>query len=330
MLQVFRQCSSISSAINLSLTCRRYYHLLRTSQKIPVLFAIAERVWGPLEDVYQLLTYNTIQPAHIKRTPGLSFALLVQVSRIGRVAAWYEEQYPRFRWDADRALFRRGLTPHEAFALRRAIYRTWLYSVAFHNASATRTVRMIPALVSDRCQLLRTWTTAELLEVEDIRGVLESMVANICPSNGEVYWRRGGDPLSTYLHSSVARAPAIRNLSLFYDSRSDSMPEATHNPAAETRDQTMDGWGDEIEQYHILSDVLKLTPAQIMHLYNAALMKEDVLGFVEERVGAHWFWNNGESMLHAWILVMHGRGVPVQEMREKVFCGLAGVAVDCE
>jgi hypothetical protein len=117
----------------------------------------------------------------------------------------------------------------------------------------------------------------------------------------------------------------------------------------------MDGWGDEVEQYHVLSDVMKLNPMLLMRLYEGALTKRDVLAFVEKWAcrgagggwgrevdqdqgeadglvgsGASWFWNNGQTLLHTWILVMHGRGLPVQEIREKIYCGLAGIAVDEE
>jgi len=328
VLNIFRHCTSISSAINLSLTCRRYYHLLRTSQKIPVLFAIAERVWGPLEDIHQLLTYNSAQPIHTKRMPVLSFALLVQVSRIGRVATWYEEMYPQLRWDGERAHLRRSLTPAEAYALRRAIYRIWLYSVAFHNSSASRTMRLNPSVVSERCQLLRTWSSPELLEMEDVRGILETMASDFCPTDGEVYWRRGSEPLSKY---SVGSRAETLDSSLFHDFRAETMLQAARmKPVSEYREQMMEGWGDEIEQYHVLNDVLKLTPVHVMQLYETALTKQDVQRFIEEKVGAQWFWNNGESMLHTWILVMHGRGIHVQEMREKVLYGMAGVAVDAE
>lgn len=296
-----------------------------------MLFAIAERVWGPLEDIYQLLTYNSAQPVHVKRAPVLSFALLVQVSRIGRVAAWFEERYPQFRWDGDRAQFRRSLSPAEAFALRRAIYRTWLYSMAFHTWSTPRTMRMIPSLVSERCQLLRTWSSGELLEIEDVRGILETMTASLCPTNGDVYWRQGCEPFYKSSFGAGGRTRAVLDTSLFHDSRADALLEDSGSkPASEVREQTMEGWGDEIEQYHVLNDLLKLTPMQIMQLYESALTKQDIYQFIDEKAGGPWFWNNGESMLHTWILVLHGRGSSVQEIREKVFCGVAGVAVDVE
>lgn len=89
----------------------------------------------------------------------------------------------------------------------------------------------------------------------------------------------------------------------------------------------MEGWGDEIEQYHVVNSTLKLNPAQMMWLYDHAVTKQDVEHYIEEHAGGQWFWNNGETLLHTWLLVLHGRGVAVQEVREKVFCGLSGVAV---
>lgn len=190
---------------------------------------------------------------------------------------------------------------------------------------------MIPSLVSERCQLLRTWSSAELLEIEDVRGILEAMVANLCPTNGDVFWRRGGEPSHKLSISYTSRVGTILDTNLFHDSRADTMlEESSGKLASEVREQTMDGWGDEIEQYHVLNDLLKLTPMQVMQLYDTALTKWDIHYFVDEKVGGQWFWNNGESMLHTWILVMHGRGLPVEELREKVFCGVAGVTVDVE
>jgi hypothetical protein len=317
----------------LSLTCQRLHHLLRTSQKIPVLFAIAERVWGPLEDIYQLLTYNAAQPVHIKRTPVLSLALLTQVSRIGRVAVSYQNFYPHARWDGDNAQLRRQLTPREALALRRALYRIWLYDKAFHTPASPRMMRLQPALVAERCQLLRTWPTDELLEMEDVRNVIEHLVSTeLCPTNGDIFSRRGGEVWNKHFYEPSAgrhgpTTPSIH--AVFHDSRNDLALESTrHMPASQLRERSMEGWGDEIEQYHLVNSMMKLNPAQIMWLHDHAVTKQDVERYVEEHVGGQWFWNNGETLLHTWLMVLHGRGVAVQEVREKVLCGLAGVAVD--
>jgi hypothetical protein len=274
--------------------------------------------------VNQILTYNHTQPVHIKRTPVQSFALLVQVSRIGRVAAWYESMYPKIRWDGEKAYLRRELSSIEARALRKSIYRMWLYGLAFHTPAVSRMTRMNAALVANRTQLLRSWSTADLIELEDVRCFVESIIANICPTNGEVYWRAGQDQFAS-------RKPLRRTSfsTAFYDARDDAVTDDYgHLPASEARERMMEGWGDEIEQYHALSSMLKLSPAHVFHLYEHAKTKQDVEDYVNSRCGAMWFWDNGETMLHSWMVVMHGRGLPVQEIREKICCGLKGIAVD--
>lgn len=194
---------------------------------------------------------------------------------------------------------------------------------------------MNPALVTERCQLIRTWSTEELLEIEDMRGTIEALVATeLCPVDGEVFWRRGGNAWSKHHTGPRGGRYGPTTLSIhgmFHDSRNDVIEEhSKHMPATQLRQHSMDGWGDDIEQYHALNAMLKLNPAQIMWLYENAVTKQDVEHFVEDSVGGQWFWNNGETMLHTWMLVLHGRGVSVQEVKEKVYCGLAGIASDSE
>ena len=190
---------------------------------------------------------------------------------------------------------------------------------------------MQPSLVAERCNLLRTFSTDELLELEDVRGMLECIVSTeLCPTDGDVYWRRGGEAWNKKFYDPAGgrRAPnvaAIQNL--FYDVRHD---QVTHMPANQLREQQMDGWGDDINQYHAVNDLLKLNPAQVMQLYEHAVTRHDVEHFVDEKMGSPWFWNNGETMLHTWLVVLHGRGVVMQEAKEKIDRGLAGVAVDGE
>jgi len=156
--QIYNSLSTISDVLNLSLTSHHFHYHLRSSNRLPILFAAAERELGPLEDIAQLLTYNTSQPAHIRRKPQQSATLLRQMIRVGDVAKKIEELYPSRRWTHN-FLERRILTGDETWRLRRAIYRYWLYCEAFQNRNYTRSTRQIPQIVEERAQLLRSWTS---------------------------------------------------------------------------------------------------------------------------------------------------------------------------
>ena len=158
--QIFNTLHSIKDVINLSLTSHHFNHLLKHSQKLPTLFSAAEREFGPLEDISQLVTYNSSQPAHVKRHPPQSYALLRQMIKIGGVAQKCVEVFPEKRWQ-DNFLERRALSHDEAWRLRRAVYMYWLYCEAFQGRGNTRSMRMLPYLMEERAQLLRIWTTGE-------------------------------------------------------------------------------------------------------------------------------------------------------------------------
>ena len=58
LLQIYRNCTSISDVVNLSLTCRRMHTLLPSTQRLSILFSAAEAEFGPLHDAIQLVTYT--------------------------------------------------------------------------------------------------------------------------------------------------------------------------------------------------------------------------------------------------------------------------------
>merc|ERR1711974_587076 len=105
--------------------------------------ASLSREYGPLDDIVQIVTQNSSQPAHIQRDVPISDALLKQIVATGRVAQKYEEIYPLKKWKTDFAS-RRLLTSAERFNLRRALYRLWLFDSAFHNSSHVRFSRSLP------------------------------------------------------------------------------------------------------------------------------------------------------------------------------------------
>ena len=189
LLHIYRSAPTIPSVLALASTNRRLHATLAPSQKLPVLFAAAERQFGPLRDAVQLVTHNASQPAHIPRAVPHSLALLRQLQSVGAVARRWEALYPLHRWRRDFER-RRALRPAEARRLRRAVYRLWLYGRAFHTAAHARGARMRPELLRERAALLHGWGAGELAEVEDVRDMLRNVLRwRICPSNGTVLRR---------------------------------------------------------------------------------------------------------------------------------------------
>jgi len=88
----------------------------------------------------------------------------------------------------------------------------------------------------------------------------------------------------------------------------------------------MTGWGDEISQYYIVQSMMKLSPAQVMHMYEHAVTKLDVEAYIINHCdGGDWFWDNGQTFLDTWSLVLYKRGEVPAEVRGAILGGEAGV-----
>lgn len=164
--QVFSSLHSITDVLNLAQTCKRLHHLLRSSQRLPTLFAAAEREFGPINDILRLVTTNRVEAAWGRSTTQFAavaqnIELLKQVIGVGRVAKKIEDLYPARKWGENRYLDRRSLTEEESWRLRRAVYRYWLYCESFQNRSCTRGSRCLPQIVEERNKLLRDWTSGK-------------------------------------------------------------------------------------------------------------------------------------------------------------------------
>ena len=328
---IYRHLSSIRDVVNLSLTSRELHSMLPHSQKLVILFSVADHEMGPIQDIIQLATEHAGQAAYLNRSPPLSFALLVQISALGRIALKWEKLYISNRWGDQDYMHRRSLTSHERRMLRQAIYRYWLYCQVYHNRSFPRTTRLNPAIVHDRCQLLRRWPSDELVHLLDIRNVFQKMLlSQICPSDGDVYWRTSHNT-HFFDFRTLDRISDLRKIRLdvlFHNVRDPAVSDAVDNATAqERRDRMMTGWGDEVAQYHIVQSMLKLTPSQLLWLYEHAVNKTDVESYVDQ-LGGDWFWENGETLLHTIILILHDRGMEFQPVQEAILDGKMGIALD--
>jgi hypothetical protein len=305
ILAIFRNCLSIADVTNLSQCCRRIHSLLSTSQKTLMLYRAAEFEFGPLRDVLQLLTLNNSQPAHLIRDPPQTDSLLRQIVMVGRVAQRWEAIYPSCKWDSNFA-DRRVLTDDERHRLRRAIYRYWLYSHAFHTPAYSRTSRRIPQLVLQRAQLLHSWSTRELIEIDDFQATMRALInIKICPSNSTVQEMcpgHGGYLPIRHIKQSHTIAPQD-----FFHATSRERCMDEQNSLYEDGSS---GWGDPVTHYYVVEDMLKLDPGAVLWLYDHP-RKWQVEGYLDSL--GEWFCNNGDTFSETLKCVLERREFGVEE-----------------
>lgn len=332
VIQIFLSVPTVGTAVNLSSTCHRFRHIFSSSKKLLILSQAAEREYGPLEDVIQLVTHNASQPAHVHRQVPISEALIHSVVRAGQVAAKWVDVYPFKKWKSD-FQNRRSLEDAERFVLRRALYRIWLFTRAFHNADYPRVLRAAPPAKYERAALLHNFSTRELAEMLDAQNIIrETISRNICPSNGTVHSKvqkrcPGNnhqllfnphfniDPpvtssyVSDYYHSNVNATNRFQNK---------YTPTRNHEPGAE-------GWGDDISHYYVIEDMLKLDPEQLLWLKENAYFKGQVEAYV--RSLGDWFDNNGETFVQTLQFVIAQRGEDLEDLKMAIDEGELGVAL---
>ncbi|EXJ65788.1 uncharacterized protein A1O5_11029 [Cladophialophora psammophila CBS 110553] len=331
LVRIFESLSSVPDIISLSLTCRYFYEILPKSQKLALFFSTIDETDGPVEDIIQLLTQNSSQMLHIRRSPPLSFALLSQVTAVARIAQRYVDIFPKFKWPEAESVNRRVFDRHEARRLRRAVYRLWSYAKAFHQFPY-RTARTDATATIERLQLLRTWSNDELFELEDFRGLLEQLLATeICPTDGEVYSRVPEDAQKFHLSLQypylrpVASTPQVFN-DLFHSSR-DSDNDSHKPTVQELRIRHMQGWGSDLQNFYLIQSFLKFSPAQILWLFDNAVSRTDVERFIEQQTHDPCFFESGSMFFQDWVTVLHARGVDVQQAREAIWEEKAGIVV---
>lgn len=320
--EVYTSCGSVADVVNLSLTCRRLRGVFNSSRKLHILQSACDANYGPMEDAVQLVTHNASQPTHIIRCVPLSEALLKQVIDVGRVAKQWEDIYPFKKWK-DTFEERRLLTNSERRRFRRALYRLWLYGSAYHNIAFPRYSRSQPLVNQRRALLLHNWSNAELAEIEDVRRILRDVLRhNICPSNGTIqrkFRKRFPDTnhqllFNVHLNYPPPPSAAMQQLSIYHHRQMPSrehaygkyQPSAWHEPGLE-------GWGDDVQHYYIVEDMLKLDPRQILWLKDNAPLKSQVERYVKGM--GEWFDNNGETFGQTLESVLYARGEDVEEFK---------------
>jgi len=352
LLQILQSSPTLPTLLALTSTCH-HLHSLLTSHRLPLLYSALSTQYGPLPDAISIATYNASQPAHIRRpTPPQSFPLLKQLLEVGRVADRWIAVYPSLKWRGDRSADRRSLSVGECYRLRRACYRIWLYSLAFHTRSNTRFVRHQPEVIRTRALLLRPWPSQQLAEILDLHELFRQVLHRyICPSNGTVLRRHKqrfpDDPfplVTTTTSKKYEQQSTAFNQAFFHNtphvSRLSTSRNQRQNYAA------VEGWGDEISQYYVVEDMLKVNPGQLMQLFVSVTGDLELLdsgngnhwgnvvvpgsakGVVEHFVAGlgDWFENNGETLCETVGVVVGDRGGDVGALREGIEEGWEGIA----
>ena len=332
LLHIFDFCSSIQDVLSLASANRRFHKVFSGSRKLSILFHAAEIQYGPLEDAIQLVTQNASQPSHHIRTAPLSLALLKQLITVGICAKKWEEVYPTKKWKHDFE-DRRLLTSNEAFRLRRAIYRSWLYTRAFHNARYPRTSRMMRHNILERAELLHNWSPMELAEIEDIRAIVTDVLqSHVCPSNGTIqrkFRKRNPDSEHQLLFNIHLNYPPPANA---FQTHFVSAHQVTASPKASAglkytatawHEPGGEGWGDETSNYYVVQDMLKLDPGQILWLRENAPFKGMVEAYVRNL--GDWFEDNGETFGQTMEHVMAERGEDMTELKDAIQDRVLGI-----
>jgi hypothetical protein len=343
---IFLSCGAVTDVLALAASCRRFRNIYASSQRLTILQTAAEAQFGPLQDLTQLLTHNASQPTHVIRSVPFSLALLKQIVHAGHVAEKWCDIYPFKKWKYNYEK-RRLLTSEERYRLRRAVYRLWLYSRAFHNSDHPRESRASKVVIMKRAGLLHNWSTYELAEIADVHAVVREVLhGNICPSNGTIarkFKKRYPDHDHSLLFNIHLNYPPPCQAPLAYNAFT---PFSTPNGLASHFQNTQtyvsryasskfslhsshevgaEGWGDDIPHYYVVEDMLKLDPEQIMWLKENAPLKGMVEGYVESM--GSWFRNNGETWVQTLEWVLDERGEDVGEFMGALSDGDIGVAV---
>lgn len=358
VLHIFQSCASVPDVLNLAATCHHFRKVLTSSRRLPILFQAAEAQVGPLSDAIQLVTHNTSQPVHVHRaSPALSLALLTRLLSVGRMANQWAAVYPTRKWRGPYSSSRRLLTSTEIYRLRRALYRLWLYTLAFHDPLHPRTTRHSPPIIRSRAALLRPWPSHELAEMLDLHAIFrEVLTFQVCPSNSTVLRRHRArfpdDPAPVLIHARLSsqqqndshNGPMMLHHQNHYAQEHFhgsppllSVSAGKHHPNGCS--DVAEGWGDEITHYYVVEDMLKLDPGQLLFLYEsvmtgtvpstktarkngyAAAITGNGKGGVVERFAAglgDWFENNGETFGETLDGVIDARSEDAAALREAV------------
>ncbi|KAE8447292.1 hypothetical protein EG329_010850 [Mollisiaceae sp. DMI_Dod_QoI] len=262
LLQKIYDYSELQDLVSLARTSRRNYRAF-LGRRMHHLEQGLHNSYSPLPPLLKLVLSN--EPDKSRKPIGTEIRINMVLDRIiqagtkprltlenmkkmvgyGKIADRWTELYPRLRWrfGSDN---RRLLHQHEKERLRRAIYHHWTYTTLFHSRVFTQYSPDPPspaALDDPRHRLLRTYSTIEHVQLSEFLAHVELLVElDLYPSNSIVQ--------EHYSHSLPPRALAKI------------------------------AWGEGNEYRRLVRDIMKLSPADLLHLVENTTTKTERLDFL--------------------------------------------------
>lgn len=233
---------------------RRMYHLERA----------LHNSYSPLPSLLKLTLANESTPSRrpigtelrislllnritsLPSTPKLTLENMKKMVHYGKIADRWTELYPRLRWrfGSDN---RRLLKSKEKERLRGAVYNHWTYTSLFHSRTFTNYAPDPPSPASlddPRHRFLRTLSTAQQIQLSEYTAHVETLVElDLYPSYSII--------LDQYPPHSLPH----RSLSKL-------------------------GWGEGSEYRRLVRDIMKLSPADLLHLYEHTSTKGERADFL--------------------------------------------------
>ncbi|KAF8861549.1 hypothetical protein BDZ45DRAFT_618452 [Acephala macrosclerotiorum] len=262
LLQKIYDYSELQDLLSLARTSRRNYRIY-LGRRMHHLQQGLHNSYSPLPSLLKLVLSN--EPDKSRKPIGTEIRINMVLDRIiqagakpkltlehmkkmveyGKIAERWTELYPRLRWrfGSDN---RRLLHPQEKERLRKAIYHHWTYTTLFHSRIFTQYSPDPPSPASlddPRHRLLRTYSTVEHIQLSEFLAHVEQLVEiDLYPSNSIVQ--------EHYSHSLPPRALAKI------------------------------AWGEGNEYRRLVRDIMKLSPADLLHLVENTTTKTERLDFL--------------------------------------------------
>ncbi|KAE9362746.1 hypothetical protein N431DRAFT_490238 [Stipitochalara longipes BDJ] len=262
LLQKIFEYSELQDLLHLAQTSKQNYRAY-LGRRMPLLERGLHNSYSPLPSLLKLTLANDPTPSRrpigtelrislllnritsLPATPKLTLENMKKMVSYGKIADRWTELYPRLRWrfGSDN---RRLLKSQEKERLRGAVYNHWIYTTLFHSRTFTNYAPDPPSPASlddPRHRFLRTLSTVQQIQLSEYLAHIETLVElDLYPSYSVVS--------EQYPHSLPHRS--LSKL----------------------------GWGEGSEYRRLVRDIMKLSPADLLHLYEHTSTKSERSDFL--------------------------------------------------